>query len=191
MSEFIITGIGKKIKEIRIDNGRKLTEVAQAADISKGLLSKIENGRTVPSLPVLLSIIKALKLRPDDFFAALDYEKSQTYIHKSAEQLLPIKKEEENKGYKHYSILDKVFKNFRIESEIIEVLPGAYRKKLYNNTYQFRHVLEGSLQFHLNQEVILLKKGDSLLFDGHLEHLPLNETDQSAKMLAMYFYHNK
>lgn len=191
MSEFIITGIGKKIKEIRKENGRKLTEVAQAADISKGLLSKIENGRTVPSLPVLLSIIEALKLRPDDFFAALDYETPQTYIHKSAEHLVPIKKEEENKGYKHYSILDKVFKNFTMESEIIEVLPGAYRKKMYNDTYQFRHVLEGSVQFHLNKEVIVLKKGDSLLFDGHLEHLPLNETDQPAKMLAMYFYHNK
>ena len=39
-----------------------LQDVANKSDVSAGLLSKIENFRTVPSLPVLLSIAKSLEV---------------------------------------------------------------------------------------------------------------------------------
>jgi len=51
-----ISFVGKRIKELRLSKDLKLVEVAIKSSVSKGLLSRIENGRTIPSLPVLFSI---------------------------------------------------------------------------------------------------------------------------------------
>ncbi len=57
MSEEIILQIGTRIKEIRHSKKITLDQLASKAGVSKALISQIENNRTVPSLPVLLSIV--------------------------------------------------------------------------------------------------------------------------------------
>src|SRR6185369_6793737 len=61
-------GIAKKIKEIRLQQGVTLSDLSKRTVLSKGLLSKIENGRTIPSLPVFMNLAKALNTNPKDFF---------------------------------------------------------------------------------------------------------------------------
>ena len=63
--------IGRLIKETRLKNGTRIREIAEKAKVSKGLISKIENARTVPSLPVLISVITALDINIGDFFSPL------------------------------------------------------------------------------------------------------------------------
>ena len=60
MHENVISFVGKRIKELRLGRDLKLVEVAIKSSISKGLLSRVENVRTTPSLPVLFNIINAL-----------------------------------------------------------------------------------------------------------------------------------
>lgn len=190
MSEYLLTGIGRRIKSLRLDKSIKLTELAKRASISKGLLSKIENGRTVPSLPVLLSIIKSLDIRPEVFFKALHYEPPRRYIHKSASDLIPIKKEEEAEGFNYNFILEETLENFTIEVVILEIEPNSKRDKVTVDAYEYKYVLEGEINYQIEEEFILLKSGDSLLYDGSLAHVPHNETDRTAKMLVIYFYYN-
>ena len=45
-----LSRIGKKIKEIRKNRQMSLQEVASKSSVTAGLLSKIENFRTIPSL---------------------------------------------------------------------------------------------------------------------------------------------
>jgi transcriptional regulator with XRE-family HTH domain len=54
--------VGSRIKERRLELGRKLSEVAANADMSAGYLSSIENGGKVPSLPVLARLSHALDM---------------------------------------------------------------------------------------------------------------------------------
>lgn len=190
MSKYLLTGIGKRIKQIRLDQNTKLTDLASKADISKGLLSKIENGRSVPSLPVLLSIIKALDLQPDLFFSGLHFDPPQRYIHKSAEDIIPMKKEEEAEGFHYQFILDRAFENFSVEAVILDIEPNAKREKVQVDAYEYKYVLEGEINYQIEDEFILLKKGDSLLYDGNLPHVPHNDTDQVSRMLVLYLYYN-
>ena len=60
--------ISNKIKEIRKQKNITVQELANKADVSKGLISQIENNRTVPSLPVLMNIVQSLNLDLNDFF---------------------------------------------------------------------------------------------------------------------------
>lgn len=54
--------LATRLKERRHELGRKLAEVAAAADVSTGYLSTIEKGTSVPSLPVLARLAHALEL---------------------------------------------------------------------------------------------------------------------------------
>ncbi len=48
MRDHVLTQIGRKIRNIRRASAHTIQEVANKASVSKGLISKIENGRTVP-----------------------------------------------------------------------------------------------------------------------------------------------
>jgi transcriptional regulator with XRE-family HTH domain len=56
------TVLGTRLKERRQELGKRLAEVAAAADVSTGYLSSIESGTSVPSLPVLARLAHALEL---------------------------------------------------------------------------------------------------------------------------------
>ncbi|MGN8648149.1 helix-turn-helix domain-containing protein [Gracilibacillus sp. HCP3S3_G5_1] len=60
--------IGKRIKNIRLAKGMKLTEVAKKAFISQPYLSDIENGRTTPSIDKLAAICEVLDTSLSEFF---------------------------------------------------------------------------------------------------------------------------
>ena len=61
MKSDILSAIGKKLRNVRKEKGLSLADVAQKSGITPGLLSKIENFRTMPSLPVLYKISEALE----------------------------------------------------------------------------------------------------------------------------------
>src|SRR3954463_4958949 len=54
--------IGATLRRIRLDDGRTLREVSQAANISMPYLSEIERGRKEPSSEILAGICAALGL---------------------------------------------------------------------------------------------------------------------------------
>lgn len=64
--------VGSKLRYTRRLRGLTLKEVAEAADCSESLLSKIENGRADPSLKTLRKIVSALGLTIGQLFAQED-----------------------------------------------------------------------------------------------------------------------
>ena len=50
------------LKKVRKSKDLSLKQVAEMSGVSTGLVSKIENFRTTPSLPVLLKIMQSLEL---------------------------------------------------------------------------------------------------------------------------------
>lgn len=62
MAELVYRKIGAKIRYYRQLKGTNQTEFAAQLSISSQYLSKIENSKRIPSLPVLLSIAEALEI---------------------------------------------------------------------------------------------------------------------------------
>jgi uncharacterized cupin superfamily protein len=44
------------------------------------------------------------------------------------------------------------------------------------------------VRYIFRDQEIELQEGDSMLFDGRMEHNPVNIGDQAAKMLVVYFF---
>jgi transcriptional regulator with XRE-family HTH domain len=61
--------IGRQIAKIRVKRGLSQEDLAGAADVNRGYISRIENGHVAFSVLVLLRIAKALDTNPAAFFA--------------------------------------------------------------------------------------------------------------------------
>lgn len=59
---------GREVRQSRIYIGDTLPAVAKRAGISKGNLSRIENGKGNPCLTTILSLCRALYVEPSDLF---------------------------------------------------------------------------------------------------------------------------
>jgi transcriptional regulator with XRE-family HTH domain len=188
MSNHLITRIGKRIRILRKKAGYKLVETAEQSGVSKGLLSKVENGRTIPSLPVLLSIIQSLEIEPEVFFKDMKFAAPQPYFHIRKKDKSPIKKEEDAEGFDYQLIIEKAFEQFTLEVSTLDLSPAASRKKITSDAYELKFILKGEVEYQIGEEIVKLRKGDTFLYDGRIPHVPFNNTEETAQMLTIYLY---
>ena len=185
MDAQLLIRIGRKIRDIRTGQQMKLHEVAEAARISKGLLSRIENGRTVPSLPVLLSIIGNLKVPMHVFFEDIEVVSPAPFVHRKAAQYDPFVKENAV-GFLYHHILSRTVFNVALEADILTLQPGSQREPVTTDGFEFKYMLKGELEYHLGDEKMIFQEGDSLFFNGRIPHVPANRSDRPATMLVIY-----
>ena len=60
--------IGKKLKELRVQNDLTLNDLASRCELTKGFLSQVEHNLTTPSIATLDDILEALGTNLSDFF---------------------------------------------------------------------------------------------------------------------------
>src|SRR4249920_732140 len=109
--------IAKRIKELRLKQGVTLSDLSKRTILSKGLLSKIENGRTIPSLPVFMSLAKALNTSPKDFFDG-NNQSNKAYIHLKKSSYTSVKKEE-RLGFDYNFIFSQMLPNCRMQTYLV------------------------------------------------------------------------
>jgi transcriptional regulator with XRE-family HTH domain len=185
MSDQILINIGKKIRSVRQKQNLKVHELSTKSNISKGLLSKIENGRTVPSLPVLVSIIQALKMNLSSFFEGVNSDNHQDFIHIKKEDYQPFEKEEA-KGFSYQFVYSKNLINSSFQVVLLELQPESERDSVTTDGYEFKYMLKGEVNYRLGEKEILFKEGESLFFNGRIPHVPTNRGKEKALMLVIY-----
>lgn len=190
MDNYLI-GIGKKIKEIRKRNKYTITQVATKAEVSNGLISKIENGRTIPSLPVLLHIIQALDVEVGTFFNNIPLANKSNFILCKKEDYSIIEKEEAAVGFEYRSIFSKQLNSCGFETVLLEVKPNSKRDKVETDAFEFKYVISGACTYVIGEDEVLVQAGDSILFDGRIPHVPINKTQENCLMLVVYFFYDK
>jgi len=190
MNDFLI-GIGKRIKDIRKKNELTIHELANRANVSNGLISRIENGRTIPSLPVLLDIIQSLDIDASYFFEGVEKKSNAKYIHLPKAEQQVLEKEIEATGFSYMHIFSKSMHALGFEAVLLTLEPGCKRDKVITDAWEFKYVLNGEVLYLIDNEEVFLKEGDSLYFDGKFPHVPLNNSSSNCTMLVLYFYSDK
>lgn len=72
-----LSGIGPALRRLRMRRGQRQFETAEAAAITKAMLSAYENGKRRPSLKTLDQILAALEADLGDLHAALTLERRE------------------------------------------------------------------------------------------------------------------
>jgi transcriptional regulator with XRE-family HTH domain len=189
MTEDIIIQISNKIKEKRKAKGITIQELADKADVSKGLISQIENNRTVPSLLVLINIIRALNLDMNEFFHEIGQQQQTSRVIIKQEASYQVVEKEAAKGFQYKRVLTRTVKNYPVDIMILELKKGARRTQMVKtDAYEYKYILQGKVEYQVEEEKYTLNAGDSLFFDGRLGHKPANIGDEDAKILVVYFF---
>ncbi|MFQ5971813.1 MAG: helix-turn-helix domain-containing protein, partial [Alphaproteobacteria bacterium] len=72
--------IGREVREFRTKLDMTLVELARLTGLSPGMLSKIENGVTSPSLATLRALSQALQVPVTAFFRKFEEERDASFV---------------------------------------------------------------------------------------------------------------
>ena len=177
--------IGLNIRQARRKRDLTLSDIARRAGISKGLLSKIENFRTLPSLPVLATIARSLNLKLENLVKGIGVESKTVGQFAGVAGRLPFKREK-SCGFHYATLIACALGPIGFESVVLTLEPGAKRKPVSTDGHEFIFMLKGEIMFRVGNEAIKLSAGDAYYFDGHLPHTPLNLASSTAELLVIY-----
>lgn len=188
MEQEVIAQISNKLKHIRKEKNLTLQDIADRAGVTKGLISQIENSRTIPSLLVLIQIVKALGVGLDEFFNDLSFYGNEGKILVQRRENYQRFEKEPASGYEYFRIFTKKVQASTIDIVLLEIQPGATRDFVQTDAFEYKYMISGSVKYVFRDQEIELNEGDSMLFDGRIEHNPVNNGDQPARMLVVYFF---
>jgi len=191
MEEDVLIQISNHIKDRRREKNITVQELAQRANVSKGLISQIENSRTIPSLMVLIEIIKALDIDMNEFFKDIHTKSDKLPVLVKRKADYEHFEKEHAVGFHYQRIFTQSINQSTIDIVILELEPDANRPLVETEAFEYKYVLAGEVEYQFNEEKISLSQGDSMLFDGRIPHTPKNLGTQTASMLVIYFFEEK
>jgi transcriptional regulator with XRE-family HTH domain len=191
MEEDILIQISNRIKERRREKNITVQELATRADVSKGLISQIENSRTIPSLLVLIEIIKALEIDLNEFFKDIRHKANDYPVLVKRKSEYEYFEKEHTIGFHYQRIFTQSINHSTVDIVILELEPNASRPLVETEAFEYKYVLSGEVEYQFSKEKIILNQGDSVLFDGRLPHTPRNLGTTIASMLVIYFFEEK
>jgi transcriptional regulator with XRE-family HTH domain len=187
MQEDIIVQITTKLKDIRKEKNITLQELAETAGVTKGMLSQVENNRTIPSLTVFLNIIKSLQIDINDFFTDFNSVKDSKVIFKKASQCQPFEKEN-TVGFYYRRILSSTVDEYHIDFVLLTLSQDAQRGMVQTDAFEFKYLLKGKVEYTIGKEVFVMEAGDSIYFDAMEPHNPKNIGNEEAHLLVFYIF---
>ena len=188
MEDDVLIQISNRIKDRRREKNITVQELASRANVSKGLISQIENSRTIPSLIVLIDIIKALEIDLNVFFKDIHSGVNKfPLIIRRKEEYHHFEKEHAE-GFLYQRIFTQSIKSSTVDIVILELEPNATRPQVETEAYEYKYILSGSIQYQFGDDTYDLNQGDSMLFDGRIPHTPKNIGKEKASMLVIYFF---
>ena len=191
MQENIIIQISNRLKEVRTEKKITLQELAVKAGVTKGLISQIENSRTIPSLTVLMNIIRELNLDLNAFFDTIEFEKKPLHVMvKKKSSYQPFEKENA-KGFLYQRILSTNIGDEHLDIVLLRLQKNARRGMVTTNAYEYKYLLAGTVEYAIGKEKYKLEEGDSIFFDARQMHTPKNVGTTDAVMLVVYFFISK
>lgn len=177
--------IGSRIKEIRTGKKMTLRELAKKSGLSPGLISKIENFRTMPSIAVLIDIANSLQVDIADLVRNINAEDELPYILvRKADQEREFRADSPELIY-HF-VLSKNVVADSLRVNLVTVPPGAYRKPVSTHANEVVYVLSGKAEYRFKEEICTLEAGDTLYFDGRSAHSVQNPGAIDAVLFKVY-----
>jgi len=188
--ESVIQAIGENLKNARKACHLTQQDLADKARVSKSIVSKLENGRTLPALPVLITLVRQLGITFDEVFSGVVAGEEKPYLHIKNSDYSGQQKEDA-KGFEYRYILSKPVNGSYLEAALLIIHPHSYREPVQTDAWEFKYMVKGSIHYQIENSMVILEEGDSLLYDGRNLHVPMNRTGDTAVMLVLYLYYTK
>jgi transcriptional regulator with XRE-family HTH domain len=174
--------IGQRIKELRMQRGLTLEEVAERSGCSSGFLSQLERNRAAPSISMLYAIGEALGVQVTDFLpdgvsaTKVTRHERREHLHFEGSAI-------------SYTLLSTKFPHAALGAFLLNFKPA--NQGLPTDEFrahageEFVHVLDGVLRLWIGDGFYDLYSGDSAYFSSTNKHRLENRSDRPVNVLAM------
>jgi transcriptional regulator with XRE-family HTH domain len=184
----IAAKLGRVARRIREEHGLTLSDVAERAGISSGMLSRLETGRVSPSLETIVALADALGVRPALLLQELGDDEGGAQ-HVPAGLGLAVVRRGTRRGHAYHLLAAqrgpvKIFEPFFITlTDKSEVFP-----EFQHVGTEFIYMLSGQMRYRHGKHSYLLKPGDALTFHGDVAHGPERLEKVPIRMLSVIIY---
>ena len=176
--------IGRQVRRYRKQLGLTITEMCERTGLSAGMVSKIENGNTSPSLATLRSLATALNVPVTSLFREFEEQRDATFV--KAGQGLAIERQGTRAGHQYSLLGHSVHSEVSVEPYLITLDKDSDVFPIFQHAgVEFLYILEGSMVYrHLNA-TYTMTPGDSLFFDSDAPHGPDELVDLPVRFLSV------
>jgi len=162
--------IGATIRKIRNEKGMTLKELADKIDITPGYISQIERDLTEPSLTILKKIAAQLGVT---LTTLLSENSREGVVHIPLEKRTKIKFPDINMEYE-FLTPSSIYKNLATNMVVIffKLAPKSWGSNeiMLHDSDECVVVTQGTLEFHANDEVYIIKEGGSIYVPSNTPH---------------------
>jgi transcriptional regulator with XRE-family HTH domain len=176
--------LGQTIKELRGQHNLTIAEVSKLVGISRGMLSKIENGLTSTSMETLEQLANALGVTLSRLFQGYNKPiESPQFVQKG--KGLEVVRQGTKSGHTYHLLAyeqgpNKLFEPFLISLEEVEEFSAFEHSGI-----EFIYMLEGEVEYLVGDETFILQPGDSLTFNAEMPHRPGKQLTSPIRYLAI------
>lgn len=176
--------IGRQVRTFRQSLGITIAELARATSLSVGMLSKLENGQTSPSLASLQALSVALNVPMTALFARFDESRDATFVR--AGEGLPIERRGSRAGHLYQLLGNSMRGDVRVEPFLITLDSDSSTYPVFEHPgYEFIYMLRGRVLYRYADRLYTLGPGDSLFFESDAPHGPAELQDLPAVYLSV------
>ncbi len=163
--------IGRQVRTFRKRLNLTVANVAKQAHLSSGMLSKIENGLTSPSLATMNALANALHVPVTALFRGYEEQRDVTII--KAGEGLPIERRGSGAGHEYQLLGHTIGKPYTIEPYLITISDLSEVFPVFQHAgTELIYMLEGKVTYRHGDKNYLLEPGDSMFFDAEASHGP-------------------
>ncbi len=181
--------IGREVRAFRRQQSITVAELASQTGLSIGMLSKIENGNTSPSLSTLQTLSNALGVPLTSFFRR--FEETRTAVHTKAGEGVEMERAGTRAGHQ-YNLLGHIGSNASgvvVEPYLITLTEESdIFPTFQHDGIEMLYMLEGEVDYRHGDNVYRLLPGDTLFFDADAPHGPEVLVELPARYLSIISY---
>ena len=187
MARTLELALGVQIRLFRRQHDLSVSDLANAAGISTGMLSKIENGQISPSLSTLQSIAAALGTPISSLFTTFEDRQDCSYVR--ADQGVLIERRGTKSGHVYELIGHALGGAVTVEPFLITLQEDAAPHTSFQHAgVEFIYMLEGEVVYLHAGRPYHLMPGDALLFDSSALHGPESLVKWPIRYLSVIIY---
>ncbi|MDB5999836.1 MAG: putative HTH-type transcriptional regulator [Rhizobacter sp.] len=174
--------IGLRLRHARLLAGTRMRELADKVGCAESMVSKIESGRVVPSLPMLQRLVEALGRDLASFFGAMP--NAPAMVLRAGTRVITRTDPIRSGRHISYERLVPFGAGNLLEGNIHVVeADGKKHDPITHQGETLGYVLEGQLELTIEGSTYTLDVGDSFFFKNHLTNSYVNKGKVAARVL--------
>jgi len=178
--------LGQKLRQLRLKKKVGLVDLGKHTGLSASMLSQLENGKLVPTLPTLARIAMVFDVSLDHFFSSKRNEAMFSIVRRDERIRFPERADAVNPSF-FFECLAFSAQNKGLQAYLAE-FPKPSARDGYEHQHdgaEFLHLLEGALAIRVTGQEYELEAGDSVYFDGSEPHSYRGTSRKPAKAVVI------